>query len=403
MLRALMICPDPDISENLQKLVEESQHLGLVRVIDRYPVGVELARFLRAQAPHVVLLSIDNIGKAVEIIEGIDAAAPGVQVVAISKVNDPQILLELMRKGVREFLTAPFRREDLFETVGRLRENAEKRPPSYFSSDLLFTFLPSKPGVGTSTIAMNATYAASKVPETKSLLVDWDLNNGLQRFMLKLHSEYSITDAAENAFNLDENMWPQLVSAIGNMDVLHAGKLNPHFRIEPTQVRHLVDFTRRIYRVISVDLSGNMEKYSLELMQESKKVFVVCTPEIASLHLAREKISFLKTLDLADRVAVLLNRSQKRAVISSTQIQDLLGVPVTMSLPNDYQGVHRALQAGKPVDENSDLGKSFSKLAFIMLERKLTQSTENKRRLADIFSFASAKPAAMEAKKPAAS
>ena len=96
-----------------------------------------------------------------------------------------------------------------------------------------------------------------------------------------------------------------------------------------------------------MDLSGNLERYSLEIMQEAKRIFLVVTPEIPSLHLAREKLNFLTHLDLGDRVSVLLNRSHKRSVVSPAQIENLLGAPVMMNFANDYQGVHKALQAGK--------------------------------------------------------
>jgi hypothetical protein len=35
----------------------------------------------------------------------------------------------------------------------------------------------------------------------------------------------------------------------------------------------------------------------------------VCTPEVPSLHLTREKLAFLKTMELDTRVSVVLNRS----------------------------------------------------------------------------------------------
>ena len=84
-----------------------------------------------------------------------------------------------------------------------------------------------------------------------------------------------------------------MVTSIENLDVLHAGRLNPDFRIEPAQIRHMMDFMRRNYQALCFDLSGNLEKYSLEIMHESKKIFLVCTPEIPSLHLAREKYLYL--------------------------------------------------------------------------------------------------------------
>ena len=168
--------------------------------------------------------------------------------------------------------------------------------------------------------------------------------------------------------------------------MLHAGKLNPDFRIEPTQIRHLMEFMRRNYSVLCFDLSGNLEKYSLEIMQESKKIFLVCTPEIPSLHLAREKYVYLKQMDLGDRVAVLLNRSQKRPLITPQQIEQLLGLPVYMTFPNDYHGVQRAVTEGRWVETGSDLGKQFNSLAQSMLETKAARAPATKKRFIEFFS-----------------
>ena len=126
---------------------------------------------------------------------------------------------------------------------------------------------------------------------------------------------------------------------------------------------------RRNYRVVCFDLSGNLERYSLEIMHESKRIMLVCTPEIPSLHLAREKYMYLKQLELGDRVCILLNRCQKRPMITPQQIEQLLGLPVHMTLPNDYHGVQRALTLGRWVEPTSDLGKQFMLLAQSMVER----------------------------------
>jgi Flp pilus assembly CpaE family ATPase len=130
---------------------------------------------------------------------------------------------------------------------------------------------------------------------------------------------------------------------------------------------------RRFYRLIAIDLSGNMERYSIEIMEESRRIFLVTTAEISSLHLARERYNYLKTLDLGDRIELVLNRNHKRAAIDTKQIEDLLGLPVKIALPNDYQGVSRALTAGKPVDPNSDLGREFKKMAYSLVEMEPSQ------------------------------
>ena len=191
----------------------------------------------------------------------------------------------------------------------------ERKPPTHGATTQVFSFLPSKAGVGTSTLALNVSAALARRPNTRVLLSDFDLNSGMMRFLLNLRNEYSVIDAVEHSLHIDENLWPQLVTTMDQLDVLHAGRVNPNLRIEGTQIRNLVEFMRRNYDALCFDLSGNLEKYSMELMQESKRIMLVVTPEIPSLHLAREKLHFLRGFDLESRVSVVLNRCHKKPLI----------------------------------------------------------------------------------------
>lgn len=394
MLRGAIICPDADLTAQLDQALQQLGRVGVVRVLDHYPNTVEVSRLLRSAGPHIVFLSTEAMTTAAEIIRRIEETAPGVQVIAVSRRPDPEVLLEVMRAGVREFVSLPFERQDLYDAVTHASQLLEQRPPAFTQSDLVFSFLPSKAGVGASTIALNLAMAISRTHNMRAALSDFDMSSGMLRFMLKLDSEYAVADAIEHAAEMDEELWTQLITSIENLDVLHAGKLNPNLRIEPTQVRHLIDFMRRNYGAMCFDLSGNLERYSLEIMRESKRIFLVCTPEIPSLHLAREKYAFLKTLSLEDRVCVLVNRMSKRPLITPGQIQQILGLPVLMSLPNDYPGVSRALTAGRPVDPKSALGEHFGRLATALLQKKaLQQKPEHRKRFIEFFSVQHRAPA----------
>jgi len=399
MLRAIVVSPDQELGESLEDLFYELGHIGVSRNLERYPTTLDLTRVMRAHAPHVIFVSIVDLAKALDLVREVETSHPGVQFVAIHRVCEPPVLLELMRAGVREFLAPPFDRQVVLELAARLEETAEKKPPAVDSSELIFSFLPSKAGVGASTLALNTASALSRLPDIEVLLADFDLNCGMQRFMLKLDTAFSLIDAVEHAAHMDENLWPQLVAHSGNLNVLHAGKMNPGYRIEPAQVRHLLEFVRRNYHAMCIDLSGNMEKYSIEVMHESKRIFLVCTPEIPSLHQAREKYQYLRGLDLGDRISILLNREQKRNVISPAQVEKLLGLPVHMSFPNDYVGVHRALTDGRHVDSGSDLGKQFTKLARSLAERPVAPK-ESPKRLLEYFSMAPARYSVFGKKQP---
>ena len=390
MLRAIIICPDSELDASLRAGLENFSNITVVKSVTRYPHPHEFLRIIRTVGPQVIFVGVQQVDRALEIVREVQSSAPNVEVVAISHSINPQVLLDLMQAGVREFLAVPFNVTVLAECLGRLSEALNKRPMVSDSTDLLFAFLPSKAGSGTSTIALNAAMAIAKVKASSVLLIDFDMSCGMIGFMLKLENEYSVVDADEHAMAMDDNLWRPLVSRIGNLDVLQSGRMNPSFRMEAKHLLHLLDFARRRYKSICVDLSGNMEKFSLEIMQEAKTIFLVCTPELPSLHHAREKYLFLNNLDLGDRVSVLLNRCNQRDLVSPAQVEQLLGLPVTLSLPNDYRGVHKAIDAGKQIEPQSELGRRFRDLAATMIDGSgptpaAPPAPQGKRRLFNMF------------------
>ena len=83
-----------------------------------------------------------------------------------------------------------------------------------------------------------------------------------------------------------------------------------------------------------------------------------------------------------------MNRCQKKQLFSNQQVEDLLGVPVMRSFPNDYHGITRAVTAGALVTANSEMGKSFAAFADTLVEEpKPAGATEQaKRKFVEFFS-----------------
>src|SRR5260370_4813525 len=166
MLRGILICPDVDLNERLDKVLHEIGIVSITRTLDHYPNSLELLRFLRAHAPQVIFLSTESMTKTFEIAREVEKSTPGVQLVAVSRFCDPQTLLEVMRAGIPEFASLPFDRPALTESLLRIGDALEARPPEIEVTNPAFSFLPSKAGVRTSTIALNASIAMSPLPAT---------------------------------------------------------------------------------------------------------------------------------------------------------------------------------------------------------------------------------------------
>ncbi len=385
MFQSVIIGPDPELCARLQAALEATGQVEVARTIDHYPAVIDLVRVLRAHAAELLFISFESVEKAQETVRLLEAEASPVQVVAFDRRMDLVVVRESMRIGLREFLVDPFEGSAVLEALDHLQKLLHRRPASYGATDQIFSFLPSKAGVGTSTIALNVSAALARMPDTRVLLSDFDFTSGMIRFMLKLSNTHSVTEAIENATRMDEQLWPQLVSSVGELEVLHAGRINPNYPIEPAQIRGLVAFMRRNYKAVCFDLSGNLEPYSLELMQESKRIILVCTSEIPSLHLAREKMEFLRTLDLDGRILVVLNRVHKKAAFTKDEVEKLLGAPVVNAFPNDYVAVNLALAEGTALPANSALGIAFSSFGESLIEDKVSQPAGHKRKFFEFF------------------
>jgi len=370
MLRTIIIGPDAKQSQQLEKVLSAlANEVGVSRILPNYPDEGELVRTLRAHAPEVVFVSFAKGDSAGKLVERVMQEVEGIQFIAFHNVCDATTLREIMRAGVRELVAEPFELSALVESLRNVKALVEQKAPVYTAKGRIDSFLPAKAGSGATTLALNLSAALARVADSSVLLSDLDLSSGILRFLLKIRNEHAIMEAVEHLQELDENLWRQLVTTVGKVDVLHSGPMNPNLRVDPAQVHDLGQFWLRNYDVVCVDLSGNLERYSLEIIRDSQPVFLVCTPEVPSLHLTREKLAFLKTMDLDNRVTVVLNRVTKNSLLTPQQVQDVLGVPVKYTFVNDYLVVNRATSSGEFVDPKSKLGQQFTDLAASLLNR----------------------------------
>jgi len=379
MIRTIIVGTDSKDGESLESILQRSGRFVPVRTLREFKQGYELERELRVHVPDTVFVSVNSEASLAGVHGVVKTTVPGTPVVAFGEGCDPQRLLDLMKVGVRQFLSVPPDPNDLLQLAAAIEEHLTKNPHPGGSLCPLFTFLPAKLGVGASTLASHVGVAISRDSKARCLILDCDLNSGLIAFMLKAGANYSLLEATEVAHEIDADMWGQMVTRVGALDVLPSGKLSPGARIDETSVRQLVSFLRTQYQVILADLSGNLEKYSIELMRESSFVFVVTTPEIPSLYLSRDRLELLRSNDLGERVRLVVNREHSTGPIPVQRIEQTLSAPVFASFPDDYRSIHQALLTGKPLSARTRFGNRCSRFARMLIEPEGLLSTKPSR------------------------
>ena len=85
---------------------------------------------------------------------------------------------------------------------------------------------------------------------------------------------------------------------------------------------------RAQYEVICADLASSTDLFSVALMKESRRIFLVTTPEVVPLYLAAARLQRLKELGLEERVRLLLNRKFS-SKLKDDQCAAIVGIPVS--------------------------------------------------------------------------
>src|SRR5579871_2446495 len=348
---------------DLPARLQELAHVRIVRTFPDYPSEADLTRYLKLTGPALVFLSTADAHHAITLALAVDHSGIGTQIVAVGEPCDPQILLEIMRAGIREFVPIPIDSRRLTEAVARVCEVLSRKPLSFHSTDAVYSFLPAKPGDGTSTVVLNTGCCLARRPNHRTLIADFDLNLGMVSFLLKITHGHSVLDAVRLADRLDEDVWNGLITKREDLDVLCSGRLTPGNTLDSSKVEDVLHFAKRFYSTICLDFSGNMEPYCIKLLHQSKEIFVVCTSDVPSLHFARAKIQFLREAGLEQRVSVLLNRSDRRNLFSAKDSEKLLGMPVRFTFSNDARRVSHAMRAGTSLDPRCELGRQFEAFA----------------------------------------
>ena len=363
MLTTVIVCPNQPLLGQLKDMLTNSMNLAVARTYSHYPSVPEIAQCVRANQPDLVFIGMDMLDSALQIVTAVQAEFPGLPLVAIDHGSDRNGFIAMMRAGVRDCISPPFNRDNLKATIALVDSILQRGRPDYGLSDRVYSFLPAKAGVGCTTVAMNTAFAIAGVSRHPTLLVDCDLRGGIVRFLLKLTNHFSLQDAAQAANELDEDLWTRLITRFGSLDVLHAGVIDLSFKIEATQGTQMVEFWRRIYKTVCLDFSGDLDAFSIDRMAESKLVFLVTTPELTSLYLAKEKVRAIEPLQLGDRLKLVLNRSESKSPLTNKEIADLVGMPIFMSFTNDYQAVNNSIHAGTHIQRDSRLVAEFQNFA----------------------------------------
>jgi len=373
-MRGILISPNTELAAQFTSAITARGGISLPKVLTAYPPLDMLSRVVRAWMPEVVFLDISEPASEL-IARRLENEFPSVLRVALHSSQEPAVFRRVLDWRMNELLIAPFEESELERTLLKLDAQLKEKPATVPFSDHLFAFIPAKAGVGASTIAANATWAFGE-SASNVLLADFDVSSGVTGFMFDVNHEFCLADAAQHVKVLDEDSWAKLVAKLsGTVDLLLSGAPRLEDHISPNQISSLLEFARRNYKIVNVDLPDNLNEASLTVLREANKIFLVLTPELPAVKLARLKILTFRKLELEDKIHVLVNRVSKTPELSNSEIEEAIGLPVYATFPCEYSDVTKAIRTGQPA---SRLSPSIRDFVLKVLERQVVKQKRSR-------------------------
>lgn len=366
-LSVVVVATDNEQRTLLQVLVDGTTVARTVHTCANFPVAASdpVTRRVRAANPDVTLVDIpsDNPTLALRAIELLHQEMPEAAIFAIGILSQPQVIVNAMRAGAREFIERPTTTTDLLEAFVRLT-TAQRKSRQEGIRGKVFSVVNAKGGNGATTVAVNLALALQSAYGQTALVDVAPLGHAALHMNLK--PAFNVADAMRNLYRMDASLLESFMTRhTGGLQLLAGTNVPAAFDPTTAEFVRLFDMLVSHFRYVVVDVSSRFDAASRLIASLSETVLLVACSDVASLWSAARVQQYLGETGNRERVRLVLNRFRKVPGFSEADAEAAVGAKVVWRVPNQYFAVSSAIDRGTPVmdQRNSEIARCFAGLA----------------------------------------
>lgn len=251
---------------------------------------------------------------------------------------------------------------------------------------MIVSFLGTKGGTGTTTLAVNCAADIRRITGRPTLVVDLKNGPGDVALFMGLRPRHSLLTALDHLSWIDP---PSLSRFVVEHDCgVHVLAAGDEFGRPAPREADAVEQTLRalnsIYDFIILDCGTSLVMPTAAALQLSDSIFLVANPDVPCLRNLQRLIDAVKAAGVTgERLQIVLNRASEFGVMSTAQIERVLGLNISFSVNSDYRTVASAVNSGVPVStlRSSELNAQLDTIArSIVSFREMTMERVEPRR-----------------------
>jgi pilus assembly protein CpaE len=310
-----------------------------------------------ALQPDVLLVDMSLIPEIPSEIQTLRREHPSTGVLLLLPALDPQMMLAAMRAGVSECLPAPITLEDLQGSLTRL---AGHRPAAKQGD--VFAVVGAKGGVGATTVAVNVATMLNKLRPSSTLLIDLHITYGDAGVFLGAEPRFSIVDALENMHRMDATFLRSLITTTkSGVHLLPSADRQLSVPVDVAQVRALIELAASQYAYVVLDVPRS-DSAMLDALAAVNSIVIVANQEVPTVRGAGRMAAAMQQRYGRSRVGVVITRYDEGAEIGQSDVERVVGAPVSYVFPNNYAAAVASLNKGRPLvlDNHTKLAGAFT-------------------------------------------
>ena len=281
-----------------------------------------------------------------------------------SALGTPEILLNALRYGAREFFQQPVNHEEVVAAFAKAADQMLIRGEKFDSraSGKIITVLGTKGGVGTATVALNCAVGLKALHGDKDVaLVDMNRMFGDIPLFLDLKSQFSWEELAGNIERLDSVFLKKalLSHSTGIYVAPPPAKLESAVGMQPEVIRKLLSAMRSTFDYIVIDTGVQINDTCFKIFGISDEIFMVSILNLQCLvNVKRINDALISNARVdPEKIKFIINRFQKKNYVTAQEAERISGKKIYFSISNDYANTMKAINEGRVISDAAPKAK----------------------------------------------
>ncbi|MDZ7270030.1 MAG: AAA family ATPase [candidate division KSB1 bacterium] len=372
-LSAVIVEPE---EASVQLIEEVLNEIGVFDPVVKSPNLTDGMQQVRTHRPDLLILSgVPNASEALSFLTRAALSLPNMTAFFTADSGSPELLLESMRAGAREYLVRPIDRHELAAAVRRFLNTKVTLGLIPQKAGKVVSVYGVKGGLGATTIATNLAVHLTSLQKTV-VVMDANFQTGSVAIFLDIQPKISLTDLLRDIDQIDpqslKRVLPKHQSGIYFLPPPKA--TNGSYKVLPGDLSKMFGLLRQEYDYIVVDLDRFVDETTALFLDETDLLLLVVNLDVPSLVNTNRTLDLLQKLgfDLS-KTLLVSNRHASQNEYMLEEFQQLVKRSIDWRIPNHkYGDCVAAVNKGEPFasrDGKSKLNKSLMELAEFLDKR----------------------------------